>query len=139
MGEIRQGAVEAMTWELGDVGRASGLKAVEVGMVVVPDDQDCLADDAGALDGPPVAAVAGVCAVVAQDVELAGRDAVGMLAACDRRAERVVGRQVRLGQQVPVDVDGVARGVDRLAWQRNDALDEVPGWWLTRLCAATVT
>ena len=65
---------------------ALGLKAVEVGMVVVPDDQDRLADDAGALDGPPVAAVAGVCAVVAQDVELAGRDAVGMLAACDRRA-----------------------------------------------------
>src|SRR5208282_3392684 len=63
-----------------------GLQAVEVGMVVVPDDQDGLADDAGALDGPPVAAVAGVCAVVAEDVELAGRDAVGMLAACDRRA-----------------------------------------------------
>jgi RNA polymerase sigma-70 factor (ECF subfamily) len=38
----------------------SGLKPVQVGMVVVPDDQDCLADDAGALDGPPVAAVAGV-------------------------------------------------------------------------------
>lgn len=44
---------------------AAGLKAVKVGMVVVPDDQDRLADDAGALDGPPVAAVAGVCAVVA--------------------------------------------------------------------------
>jgi hypothetical protein len=65
---------------------ALGLEAVEVGMVVVPDDQDRLADDAGALDGPPVAAVAGICAVVAQEVELAGRDAVGMLAACDRRA-----------------------------------------------------
>jgi hypothetical protein len=78
--------VEAMIQELGDVRRGVGSKAVEVGVVVVPDDHDRLADDGGALDGPPVAAVAGVCAVVAQDVELAGRDAVGMLVACDRRA-----------------------------------------------------
>src|SRR5262249_45992303 len=66
--------------------RGVGLKAVELGMVVVPDDQDRLADDAGTLDGSPGAAVPGVRAVVAQDVELAGPDAVGMLAACDRRA-----------------------------------------------------
>src|SRR5689334_16561912 len=110
----------------GAVMSGPGLQAAELGMAVVPEDHDRLPDDAGALDGPPVAAVAGVRAVVAQDVELARRDAVGMLAARDRRAEGVVGRQVRLRQQVPVDVDAVAGGVDGLAWQRDDALDEIP-------------
>jgi len=65
---------------------AAGLQTAGDGVAVVPDDHDGLADDGGALDGPPVAAVAGVGAVVAHDVELAGRDAVGMLAAGDRRA-----------------------------------------------------
>jgi len=123
------GMSEALrTWFGPPPGRVCRLKPVELGVAVVPDDHDRLADDAGALDGSPVTAVAGVRAVVAQNVELAGRDAVGMPAACDRGPELVAGRQVRLGQRPPVDVDGVASGVDRLSRQRDDALDQIAIW-----------
>ena len=56
------------------------------------------------------------------------RAAPGRGAGCsrpDRRPERVVVRQVGLGQQPPVYVDAVARRIDRLPRQRDDALDQV--------------
>src|SRR5579871_1041447 len=103
---------------------------MEVRAAVVPYEHDDPADDARAPDRAPEAAVAGDRPVVAHHVELPGRDAKWVLpgGAGYRGPERIMWRQVRLAEPPAVDEQEAACGVDGLARQRDDALDEVgPG------------
>src|SRR5690348_7782418 len=59
--------------------RAEPSEEVQVGMVVVPEEQHSLSDDARSLDRAPIAAVAGDRTVVAHHVEVSGRYVKGRL------------------------------------------------------------
>src|SRR5215469_16572096 len=107
--------------------RAEPSEEVQVGIVVVPEEQHGLSDDARSLDRAPIAAVAGDLPVITHHVELSGRDAKGRLPGGRGYGapERVVRGEVRLSETAAVYVDVVAGRIDGLARQRDDALDQV--------------